>query len=132
LWGLAQVAWNDACCLARSCEPLDQSNGLCFRPKWTSRPPDPAFSGIPGPKKLDIQQTFPVGLAAVPTQGRRVAPAAFGNGSGGRPTTRDLGRSVRKGEGRCRGGKGGAEGGSLVATPSVAFVLQRQFRITAR
>jgi len=61
LWGLAQVAWNDACCLARSCEPLDQSNGLYFRPKWTSRPPDPAFSGTPGPKKLDIQQVFPVG-----------------------------------------------------------------------
>jgi len=62
LWGLAQVAWNDACCLARSCEPLDQSNGLCFRTKWTSRPLDPAFSGIPGPKQLDIQQTFPVGI----------------------------------------------------------------------
>ncbi|OSX80136.1 LOW QUALITY PROTEIN: hypothetical protein BU14_0058s0047 [Porphyra umbilicalis] len=59
------VTWNDACCLARSCEPLDQSNGLCFRPKWTSRPPDLAFSGIPGPKKLDIQQTFPRGPAEI-------------------------------------------------------------------
>jgi len=66
------MAWNDACCLARSSEPPDQSNGLCFRPKWTSRPPDPACSWIPGSKKLDIQQKkldiqqmFPVGQAAL-------------------------------------------------------------------
>jgi len=65
LWGLAQVAWTDACCLARSSEPPDQSNCLCFLPKWTSRPPDPAFSWIPGPKKLDIQQKFPVGVKSV-------------------------------------------------------------------
>jgi len=61
--GAGSGGLNDACCLARSSEPLDQSKGICFRPKWTSRPPDPAFSWIPGPKKLDIQQVFPVGLS---------------------------------------------------------------------
>jgi len=65
LWGLAQVAWTDACCFARSSEPPDPSNGLCFRPKWTSMPPDPAFSWIPGPKKLDIQLKFPVGFGCI-------------------------------------------------------------------
>ena len=84
LLGLAQVAWNDACCLARSCEPLDQSNGFCFRPKWTSRPPDPTFSWIPGPKKLDIQQNFPVGRSATPAPPWRstrtaVAPDPYGS-----------------------------------------------------
>ena len=74
------MAWNDACCFARSSEPPGQSNGLCFRPKWTSRPPDPAFSWISGPKKLDIQQNVPVGTS---TAHRRVGGRRGGNASSG-------------------------------------------------
>jgi len=74
------VAWNDACCLDRSSEPPDQSNGLCFRPKWTSRPPDPAFSWIPGPKNLDIQQKLPVGM--VSTKPVSLPPARGGSHQG--------------------------------------------------
>jgi len=59
LWGLAQIARNDACCLARSSEQPDQSNGLCFRPKWTfCKATGSGFFVDPGAKKAGYPAKF--------------------------------------------------------------------------